>query len=251
MKFLALFLLVGCSIHSYYSDSKLDIIKKNGVLRLGTTGDYAPFSFVDERGEYSGIDIEIAKALAYELRVDLKIVPTSWPTLSDDLLNDSFDIALSGISQTEARISIGHMTPPYLANGKMAIARCKDKEKFKSIKDINKKSTRLIVNPGGTNHKFALKNLKEANLRIYNDNTKIFNEIIQNRADIMVTDLVEALYQAKKHPKVLCPTLGKPLTDGAITSFSPFDREWNSFLTKWFTDYKETSQFKNLIRKYL
>ncbi len=251
MKFLALFLLVGCSIHSYYSESKLDIIKKNGVLRFGTTGDYAPFSFVDERGEYSGIDIEIAKALAKDLKVELKIIPTSWPTLSDDLLMDSFDIALSGISQTEARISIGHMTPPYLANGKMAIARCDEKKKFASIEDINKKSTRLIVNPGGTNHKFALKNLAETDLRIFNDNTKIFNEIIQNRADVMVTDLVEALYQAKKYPKVLCPTLERPLTEGAITSFSPFDRKWNFFLTKWFTEFKETDEFKLIIKNYL
>ena len=53
------------------------------VLTVGTTGDYAPFSSGTD-GDYSGIDIDLAHALAKALDVELVFVQTSWPTLLDD-----------------------------------------------------------------------------------------------------------------------------------------------------------------------
>ena len=67
--------------------SKLDEIRARGVLRVGTTGDYQPMSFLNEEtGEYEGFDIELAKALAEALDVELEFVPTTWPTLMEDTL---------------------------------------------------------------------------------------------------------------------------------------------------------------------
>ena len=57
----------------------LDAIKQRGVLRVGTTGDYKPFTFREEDGAYRGADIEMAKRLADRLGVKLEIVPTVWP----------------------------------------------------------------------------------------------------------------------------------------------------------------------------
>src|ERR1700719_3118989 len=65
-------------------DSVLKQIQKAGVLRIGTTGDYKPFSYKTADGQLVGADIEMAKDLAATLGVRPEFVPTTWKTLLDD-----------------------------------------------------------------------------------------------------------------------------------------------------------------------
>jgi cyclohexadienyl dehydratase len=54
----------------------LSEIRRRGVLRVGTTGDYRPFSFRLADGNYEGADIDMARDLAARLEVGLDFVPT-------------------------------------------------------------------------------------------------------------------------------------------------------------------------------
>ena len=81
-----------------------DGIRERGVLRVGTAGDYQPMSYLDpETGKYVGFDAELAEDLAAVLGVDIEYVPTSWPTLTEDTLAGKFDLAICGITVTDAR----------------------------------------------------------------------------------------------------------------------------------------------------
>ncbi len=62
----------------------------------------------------------------------------------------------------------------------------------------------MIVNPGGTNERFAKANIRNAEIKVYNDNVTIFDEIAKGDADLMMTDASETRYQQKLHPGVLC-----------------------------------------------
>ena len=137
-------------------DNRLQQILETGILRIGTTGDYAPFSFwADNQSTPRGSDIKRAESLAENLGVEPIFVKTSWPTLTQDLIAGNFDIIMSGVSVTQARKEFGHFSIPYHLGGKTAIARCKDQDKFNSLDAINKSSVRVIVNPGGTNENFV------------------------------------------------------------------------------------------------
>ena len=60
----------------------LDAIRKRGVLKVGTAGDYQPMSYMDpETSTYVGFDAELAEDLAASLGVEIEYVKTSWPTL--------------------------------------------------------------------------------------------------------------------------------------------------------------------------
>ena len=76
--------------------STLDRIRAAGVLRVGTTGDYTPFSLLQPDGSYRGADIDMAHDLAGLIGVDLRFVATVWVDLLDDFLADKFDIAMGG-----------------------------------------------------------------------------------------------------------------------------------------------------------
>ena len=193
----------------FYTDP-LAQIQDSGVLRIGTTGDYRPFSYEDETGTLQGVDIALGRALADHLQVAPVFVATSWPTLMDDYATNLFDIAISGVSITEARQSVAAFSMPYFFGGKGAIARCEDAARFQSLENIDQPNVRVIVNPGGTNEQFVAANIHQATVISHQDNRTIFQRIIVDDADVMVTDLVEVQLQSLEN-SALCPAIEQPL----------------------------------------
>lgn len=173
--------------------SQLDAIKEAGVITVCTTGDYPPFTEQQEgSGEFTGIDVDMAKDLAETLGVEVEWVKTSWKTLMDDYLANC-DIAVGGISMNPERAEQVFFTEPTLEDGKTPIARCEDVEKYRSVEDINKPGVTSIFPEGGTNEKFAREHYPEGDLKTH-DNLTIFDEIVAGRADVMTTDRSEVLY---------------------------------------------------------
>ena len=125
--------------------SRLDAILAAGVLKVGSTGDYKPFTFKDQAsGAFSGFDIDQAQSLAVALGVKLEIVPTAWPKLMQDFEAGAFDMAMGGVSVTLDRQKKGLFSIPYMHEGKTPIARCGDKGKFSTIADIDKPGVKVL-----------------------------------------------------------------------------------------------------------
>lgn len=79
-------------------------------LRVGTSGDYAPFSTRDAAGAVHGFDAELAGGLAKDLGFELQWVSVRWPTLQAQLQNGEFDVAMSGVTWQPARAVTGYLT---------------------------------------------------------------------------------------------------------------------------------------------
>jgi cyclohexadienyl dehydratase len=185
--------------------SRLDDIVKRGTLRVGMTGDYLPFTHLDKTTQkFRGFDVDMAEALGKALGVKVEYVQTAWPKLMKDFEADDFDIAMGGISITLDRQKKGMFSSPVMREGKTPIARCADKDKYQTLSEIDRPGVHVIVNPGGTNERFARAHIKNAEIKVYNDNVTIFDEIAKGDADLMMTDASETRYQQKLHPGVLC-----------------------------------------------
>jgi len=177
--------------------------------------------------------------------VDIEFVATSWPALTQDFAADKFDIALGGVTITLARLKLGFFSTPIMREGKTPIARCADKGRFATIADIDKPDTRVVVNPGGTNEKFARGNFKAADIRVYNDNVTIFNEIADGKADVMVTDASETRFQQKLHPGVLCAIHPEKPFDFAEKGYwLQRDVALKEFVDQWLHIAAETGEMK-------
>ncbi len=188
------------------ADATLDSIVASGVLRVGTTGDYKPFSFRAADGSYSGADVDMAQRLAARLGVKLQFVPTVWANLNSDFAAKKFDIAMGGVTNLPPRLKIGPFAHTVYVDGKRPIAACADRDRFTSIASIDRPEVRVVVNPGASNEEFARANFPHAQLTVHNDNTTVFDEIVAHRADVMVTDGIEVDHQSFIHKGVLCPT---------------------------------------------
>ncbi len=194
-------LFATCGAQAQPATSRLDDILSRGTLKVGTTGDYQPFSFrLGRTHDFIGLDIELASDLAAALGVTLELVPTSWPKLLEDLRSGAFDVALSGVSITFERQRVGVFSMPYLRDGKTPITRCEHRTHFQTLADIDRPTVRLIVNPGGTNERFARAHAPHAQLTVASDNLTVFERLAAGDADVMVTDAIEARLQQRLHP---------------------------------------------------
>jgi cyclohexadienyl dehydratase len=186
--------------------SRWQQIQKSRILRVGTTLDYAPFSYLSEGGEREGLDIVLATQLAEFLDARLVWVRTSWPTLMEDFRSGAFDIGMSGISIISSRAREGFFTTAYHEGGKTPITHCNLKTRFTSLDAIDRAGVRVIVNPGGTNERYVNSALKAATIVRHPDNETIFEALRAGKADLMITDAIEVLVMAKRYDD-LCPSM--------------------------------------------
>lgn len=200
----------------------LSSVRERGVLRIGSTGDYKPMSFRDSAtGIYEGFDAALAEDLARSLGVRLEYVPTSWPTLMQDTLNRKFDLALCGITVTEERKRQALMSAGYLGNGKTVLCRAEDANRYTSLAAVDRPEVRVMENPGGLNEKFARKHLPHATLIIHPVNEEIPGLIASGKADVMITEIMEAAYYCSKDKRLAAPLLDVPFTRGELGALLP------------------------------
>ena len=228
-------------------------IRKNGVLRVGTAGDYLPMSYLDpETNTYVGFDAALAEDLAASLGVKTEYVKTSWPTLMEDTLAGKFDLAICGITITDARKEQALMSEGYLENGKTVLCRAEDAEKYTSLEAINHPEVRVMENPGGLNEKFARENLPDATLIIHEINQEIPGLVASGKADVMITEIMEAGYYVGQDERLAAPLIYEPFTNGQLGVLMPKGSEdLLSYVNEFLEEEKETGRIDELAEEYI
>ena len=256
MKKLFALLLLLCTLTflSARADGEnISTIKERGYLKVGTTGDYAPQSWLNPAtGLYEGFDVELAEDLAKALGVEIQYIPTSWPTLMKDTLENKFDLAVCGITVTQARKEKALMSTGYLGNGKTILIRAEDVDKYKSLADINKPEVKVMENPGGLNEKFARENLPLSTLIIHSPNDEIPGLIADGQADVMITEILEAGYYVRKDSRLAAPLIHSPFNHGELGVLMPKGKEdLLDFVNSFISDEKESGRIEELANKYI
>ena len=197
---------------------KVAQIAERGTLLVGTTGDYRPLSYREADGNYWGFGIEVAQKIAERISVSIEFVQTSWPTLTADVLAEpqTFDLAIGGITITDARRETMLMSEGYLCNGKTILCRASEANRYRSLADIDRPEVRVMVNPGGLNEKFALANLTQAQIIVHERNEEIPSLVAEGLADVMITEITEAPWYVQNDTRLAAPLLAAPFTHGEI-----------------------------------
>ena len=228
----------------------LQRISSSGVLRVGTTGDYAPFS-LEMNGTLSGADIDLAQKLSAQMHARPVFVRTTWPSMLDDLGHGAFDVTIGGVSITPAREAQGAFSVPYSSGGKTILARCADAPKFhRGLASVDRRKVRIIVNPGGTNEQYVQSNIHHAQIIVFPDNRAIFDELQAGRADAMITDDVEAELQSHRHPG-LCRAFSGTLTHADKAVLMPRDPDLVKAVNDWLAPAVAAGEPARALESYL
>ncbi len=119
---------------------------------------------------------------------------------------------MGGVTVTAARAERAFFSIPTFVDGKRPLCRREDRERFISVAAINQAGVRVVANPGSANEAFARANFTRADVTIHHDNASVFMEIVAGRADVMVTDGLEADHQARLHKELCAVPVAQPFT---------------------------------------
>ena len=136
--------LTGCSSNSGSNNND-----DANVLRVGMECNYAPFNWTETKksetnvaesngGYCAGYDVEIAKALASSLDMELEIVKLEWDALLPALDKDVIDAIVAGMTDTPARRENAEFTSPYYQSEMVMIVRAgSEYENATSLEDFS------------------------------------------------------------------------------------------------------------------
>lgn len=140
---LAVFMLASVltmTVSAKGSDDLLKTIQERGTIIVGLEGDWAPWSYVDENDELTGYDVEVAKAIADKLGVEIQIVPGEWDGLFAGMDAGRYDMVVNGVEVTEERADKYDFSTPY-AYIRTALIVKGDNDSIKTFEDLKGKKT--------------------------------------------------------------------------------------------------------------
>ena len=151
----AVLLTVGLSACSSKSSSATDNLGLNqkGTLTIGLEGTYAPYSYRKD-GKLTGFEVELGKALAKQMGLKAKFVPTKWDGLVAGLGSNKYDVVLNNITKTPERAKSYLFSKPYIYSRYVLITN-KDKSNLNSLNDI--KGQKFAEGTGTNNEQVAKK----------------------------------------------------------------------------------------------
>ena len=161
-----------------------------GRLRVGASGDYAPFSLAGENGAPAGFDAEVARRYAKERGLELEFVRFRWPDLLRDLEAGRFELAMSGITVTPRRSLAGRFSAPVAESGAVLLMR--EPERWKNLDELDARDVRIGVNAGGYLEQVARRRFPHATLLAIPNNQAVREALLAESLDAAVSDSLEA-----------------------------------------------------------
>lgn len=158
-----------------------------GVLRVGLSADYPPLAFQQD-GHIVGVEADNARALSEIIGRKLTLSNMPFEKLIPALLAGEIDVIMSGLSVTAERSSQVIFTDSYMLVGQMAIMHRDKISRFSQPWSVYRPGVRVGVEPGTTGAAFVERELKEAEVRFYQDPSAAFAGLRADQIDLYIHD---------------------------------------------------------------
>jgi L-cystine transport system substrate-binding protein/L-cystine transport system permease protein len=171
-----------------------DRIASSGVLRVGTEGTYAPFSYQDPAtGQLAGYDVDVARAVGEKLGKQVEFVQTPWDSIFAALEANRFDVVANEVTITPERASKYDLSEPYSVGEGVVITRAND-DSITSLDDLKGKTVGATI----TSNWAQISRDAGATVAPVEGFTQAITLLSQGRVDAVVNDSIAFhAYQAE------------------------------------------------------
>ena len=158
---------------------------------------FPPFESMDEKtGEPVGFDIDMSKALAEHMGLEVNWLPSQAfdslvPTIK---AGGTADVAIAGMTITDARKAEVDMSDPYVDSNQSLVTKVGSEDTRETLDAAEKK---IAVQAGTTGADWAAENLPNATIVPLDDIISAMNGVLTGSYDGLVTDLPVSSYQIK------------------------------------------------------
>lgn len=251
MILLSLSTFIGCSTrddsineHETSSDSTDELV-------IGMELAYPPFEMTDEKGNPTGISVDMANELGEYLGRNVRIENMAYNGLIPSLLTGKIDIILSSMTITnERKESIDFSNPYSKSYLSLLVNKNSPVQKFQ---DLNRPGRKIAVKKGTTGHIYCEKNLPECEILVFDKESACVLEVVQGKSDAFIYDQMTIYKNWNQNPETTRAIL-KPFQEeleywgiGLRKDDDQLKSEINSFLD----EFASNGGFDRLSEKYL
>ncbi len=224
-------------------DKGAEGIKKRGRLVVGTASGYYPFEMVDKKNELVGFDVDVAKAIAKEMGVQLEFQNYAFSGLIPALQANKADFVIAGMTITDKRKEVVDFSDTYFVSGQALLVH-KSVPNVKKPEDLDKKDYVIAVSMGTTADQTASRTFKNATVKKFEGSALAGLELISGKAQAVVHETPWVAIYHRMNPAVTYPVLEPFTTENlgiAVPKGNPELVAWlNAFLKK----YKDSGEYK-------
>jgi polar amino acid transport system substrate-binding protein len=168
---------------------------KKGVFSVGMEIGYPPMEyFADDGTTPQGFDVELAKALAAKLGLQVEYMDTAWDGIFAGVDTGKYDCIISSVTYTQERAANFNFTKPYVANSQLLVVRKDSAVKPTSLEAVQ--GLRLTYQAETTSDTLATEWMARTGTKIeafeYDKVMNCFDELSLNRVDVILVDSVVA-----------------------------------------------------------
>jgi polar amino acid transport system substrate-binding protein len=229
-------------------DDIIQKIKNSGKLVMATSADYPPYEFHDISGgkdEITGFDVDIARAIAKELGVQLEIKDMAFDGVLPALLAKKVDIAIAAFTITEERKKSVNFSEPYLDGGQQIVTY--KGSGIKGKEDLKGKTIGVQLSTTG---EAEAKKIEGAKLKQFDRVDAVMLDLMNKRVDAAIVGSVVADAYLKLNPDKFEKAGDKLNSEQNGIPVRKEDTKLLEVVNKVLKDLKDSGEYDKLVQKW-
>lgn len=181
----ALLLLTACS--------------KRDVIVIGMDATYPPFEFVDEKGQISGVSVEIGREIGKAAGKEVEFRNINFDGLITALQSGSVDMIISSMTANDERRESVAFSDPYVKTGIALLISTKSP--VKTVDDLKAEGRRVVVRLGTTGESYAKEHLPDVKRVTLDSDPACVLEVVNGSVDAWIYDQISIMKNQARHPE--------------------------------------------------
>jgi polar amino acid transport system substrate-binding protein len=221
------------------------------TLNVGMSADQPPMTARNRNGGLMGYDVDLARAMANAMRVQLEIKVMPFSELIAALEKDEIDMIISNMSITPERAEQVTFLGPYMMAGKSILTRNSILAQAQESGAFNREDLKLVAIENSTSAVFISEAAPQAQLLTVEQNEAGVEMVIKGEADAMIADMAVAKLAVLRHPNAGLATLKEPLTLEPVgIAVSKDDPQFQNLVDNYLDAYGKTGLLAGLRKKW-
>ncbi|POP41505.1 basic amino acid ABC transporter substrate-binding protein [Superficieibacter electus] len=242
------FIILAMLSRTVNADDGLTKIKQRGSL-IVATGNYKPFEYYDDNNQLVGYDIDIARAVAKKIGVELKVEDLQFTALIPSVQSGHADMVIAAMYITDARKKAADFSEPYLKTGMVFVTRSDNK----TVTDAaSLKGLTVGVKSGAASEQIAhqINQNVPFTIKTYQDTAQQTMDLANGRLDATINDLLNQLELNKVFPQV--KIVGKPFTEAELgIAVAKGNTSLLSVINEVIAEQKANGEAETLYKKWI
>lgn len=241
--------MIGCGSSK---QTGMEKIKSTGKLVVGTSADYPPYEFhatIDGKDEIVGFDMDIAKAVADNLGVELEIKDMDFDGLLVALQANKVDMVFAGMTPTDERKQNADFSDIYYEGSHRFVLRNGEEVNINSFDDL--KGKKIGVQKGSIQEGIAKEHFDASDIKSLGKVTDLILDLQNNKVDaILVEEGVANLYCNKNNNIAVAQNLVVTDDNGGVAiAFSKGQSELETEVNKTIKELIESGKMSEYVTK--